>query len=574
MTRDDPSLPSRRTLLSTAGAALVAPLVGDQPSAARATQPARPLASMADLARPAGAEGVGTQRGTLASVVAALPLAAQAHGVVGDGRTDDTRAAQAFLDLCAKMGGRLAYFGALTVRITGPLTSRGVGIVFEPASYGAADGPGFLAAGAGYTALTVLGSVADFCVTVTGDGTVDIPENGRIAGDRRPQINGIAFGSDDEPFAMSTVRSVRVNNLAGFGVRHAQCWDSTFLSVSVERCGRDGLYAFEIAGDARRTCNETIWARIHVEQAVGGAIRVDPGALSCSFAKIHSERAIARAGMPTWLLGGACTYDSVRLSAMNPADARLAVIGNQTEFRNLRAEGGIPVTVDASGGTVNFHNPGAMLQPAPNQNGIVNIVGGVVSVLGMGGGWNLLGCRVGRLEVGFMSPGMFSTLTGCMVDEMAPQHGSDQGELVLSATQVANAVISGAGRLRGLHLRNNSRLTAGGGTLACADQLVAVDASSRIEGNVVLQRVVLRLAGKVTGNLAVRGPVHDARADDNAAVGGTVSGWGAPSVPASPGAWSVNLATSVDERAKGTIPVIGWRYGAGAWRPVRLNIEG
>ncbi len=575
MTRDDANLPSRRVLLGSAGAALAVPLVGDQLSAEQTVAPTRLLASLADLSRPVGAEGVGTRRGSLAAVVASLPLSAQNYGVVGDGLTDDTRAVQAFLDLCAQMGGRIANFGALTVHITGPLRSRGVGIVFEPASYGGARVPGFVASGSGYTALTVQGSVADFCVTLTGAGTMDIPEDGRIAGDRRPKINGIAFGSDDEPFALSTVRSVRVNNLAGFGIRHMQCWDSTFLSVSVERCGREGLYAFEVAGDTRRTCNETTWARVHVEQAVGGAIRVDPGALSCSFLKIHSERAIAREGIPTWVLGGSCTYDSVRLSAMNPAEAVLAVIGNQTEFRNLRAEGGLHVTVDASGGSVNFNNPGAVLLPAPNQNGLINIVGGVVSVLGMGGGWNLTGCRVNRLEVGFMSPGVYSTLTGCSVAELVPQRGSDQGEIVLNATRVENSTISGSGRLRGVHLLNNSRLTASGGTLACVDQFMNVDASSRIEGNVVLQRVILRLAGTVTGNLTIRGPVHDARASDNAVVGGTVTGWGPPTAPAAPGAWSVNLATSGGERTKEEHrPVIGWRFAAGAWRAVRMDIEG
>ncbi|MBJ6123337.1 hypothetical protein [Sphingomonas mollis] len=574
MTQDNSALPSRRTLLGRAGAALTLPLVGEQSSAKANTGPVRTLASLADLAKPTGAEGVGTQDGNLALVVAALPLFAQAHGIVGDGRTDDTRAVQAFLDLCANTGGRIAYFGALIVRITGPLKSRGVGIVFEPASYGAAGAPGFLASGTGYTVLTVLGSVADFCVTVTGDGTIGIPEDGRIVDDRRPRINGIAFGSDDEPFAMSTVRSVRVNNLAGFGVRHAQCWDSTFLSVSVERCGRDGIYAFEIAGDDRRTCNETTWTRIHVEQAVGGAIRVDPGALSCSFVKIHSERSIAHKGVLTWLLGGACTYDSVRLSAMNPAEATLTVTGNQTDFRNLRAEGGIPVTVDASGGSVNFHNPGAVLQPASNQNGIVNVIGGVVSVNGMGGDWHLSGCRIDRLEVGFMSPGISSTLTGCIVRELVPQRGSDQGELSLSATRVASGTISGAGRLRALRLRNGSQLVPAAGTLACADQTIEVDASSRVEGNVVLQNVALRLTGMITGNLTVRGPVHDVRADDNAVVKGAVSGWGAPSVPGAPGAWSVNLATTDDQLAKTGRMVIGWRYGAGAWRPVQLDIRG
>ncbi len=573
MTSDKGDQLSRRAVLGTAGAALAVPLVADRSIAgAVPAAPVRALSSLTDLARPAGAQGVGTRWGSLAAVLEALPLDARLHGVIGDGRTDDTRAVQAFLDLCAERGGRIAHFGAMVVRITGPLKSRGVGIVFEPASYGGSGSPGFVAAGSGYTALTVLGSVADFCVTLTGEGGADISEAGHLDRDRRPGIDGIAFGTIDEPFAMSTVRAVRVNNLAGFGVRHTQCWDSTFLSVSVERCGREGVYAFEVAGDARRSCNETTWARVHVEQAIGGAIRIDPGTLSCSFIKIHSERVLARGPGPTWLLGGSCVFDSVRLTAANPAEAEVSIVSNQAEFRNLRAEQGIRVVVNASDGVVNFHNPGAVLQPSPNQSGIINIVGGTVSVLAMGGGWNLYGCRVGRLEVGFMPHELRSTLTGCAVVELVPQERADQGELVLNATRVEAAIVAGGGaRLRALHLCDGSQLVGKDGTLVCTDQTIMVDASSRIIGNVVLQRTVLRLSGTVTGDLTVRGPVYDARAFDGAAVGGRVSGWGPPSIAGSAGAWSVNLSP---DAAKGRRPVAGWRYAAGAWWAQYVDVEG
>ena len=571
MHSDDVSHPSRRSILGVAGATLATPLLG-----ARSTlPPVSRLDTLAASSTASGEQAVGAQRGGHAGAGDTRPLDARAIGVVGDGRADDTRAVQALLDQCAAEGGRIARFGTMTVRITGPLKSRSVGIVFDPASYGGASAPGFVVSGSNYTALTVVGSVADFCVTLTGDDGVDIADSGTIAGDRRPRIDGIAFGTDDEPFALSTVRSVRVNNLAGCGVRHAQCWDSTFLSVSVERCGRDDRYAFEIAGDARRSCNETTWARIHVEQAIGGSIRIDPGTLSCSFVKIHSERSIARPSLPTWLLAGSCVYDSVRLTATDPKVATVAVVGNQTELRNLRAEGGIRVTVDASGGTINFHNPGAVLQPAPNQNGIVNIIGGVVSVLALGGGWNLIGADVDQLEVGFMSPGHSARLTGCTVNVLRPQAGSQHGEVILSGTRVAAGSITGAGRLRGLHLRDNSSLAAKDGSLACTEQLVVIDPSSQIQGDVVLQRTSLRLAGSITGNLTVRGPVHDARADDGAWVGGTVEGWGPPSIAAKPGAWSVNLATAGDRQPKGAREAVaGWRFLADGWRAIRVKIEG
>lgn len=562
-------MPSRRTVLGGAGAALAAPLAGDRPAGAEAlfAPRARELRSLAELADPGGAEGIGTRRGSLASVVEGAPLHARSFGVIGDGRTDDTRAVQAFLDLCAERGGRVAHFGAMAVRISGPLRSRGVGIVFEPAGYGGAAAPGFVATGSGYTALTVTGAVADFCVTVTGDGTADIHEDGRTDGDRRPRINGISFGADEEGgvFSLSTVRWVRVNNLAGFGVRHLQCWDCAFLSVSVERCGREGAWAFEVATRGPSTCNETSWLRLQVEQSVGGSIRIDPATLSCSFVKIHSERAVARGPGPTWMLGGACTFDSVRLTAGNPAQASASVVSSQADVRNLRAEGGIPVSVDASGGAVNFHNPSALFRPAANQSGLVNIIGGTVSVQALGAGWNLTGCAVSTLEVGFMPPDLGATLNGCSIDRLIPQPGSDQGELVLVSTRVARATVSGRGRLRALHLVAGSRLFAEGGTLACADQAVTVDATSRIVGDVVLRRATFRLAGTVTGALAVEGPVHDARAADDATTGGTVKGWGPPSVPGTPGSWSVDLSR--------TSGLAGWRYAAGSWRPVKIGVD-
>lgn len=570
MTSINTDMLSRRAMLGTTGAALAIPLVADQASGMARNTAARPLASLADISRPDGAEGIGTRHGNLAAVIEALPLDARAYGVIGDGHTDDTRAAQAFLDHCAAQGGRIAWFGTLCVRITGPLTSRGVGIVFDPASYGAVNTPGFVAAGSGYTALTVLGSVADFCVTVTGEGHADITEQGKVDRDRRPRINGIAFGTDQDAMSMSTVRTARANSLAGFGVRHAQCWDSTFMSISVERCGSEAVHAFIVAGDAQRTCNETSWLRVQVEEAVGGAIWIDPGALSCSFVKIHSERALARRGVQTWMLGGSCTYDSVRLTAHNPAEATATILSNQADFRNLRVEG-VPVSVNASGGVVNFHNPGAALRPAAGQNGTVNVIGGAVSILGMSGGWNLLGCRVERLEVGFMPRELRATATGCTITELVPQPGGGQGELVLAATRVAAATIVADGaRLRALHLCQGSQLVPRGGALACADQVITVDTTSQVVGDIVLERAGMRLAGTVTGNLTVRGAVHDVRADDGAHVGGRVVGWGAPTVEGAAGAWSVNLqpANRAERR-----PIAGWRYIASGWRPVRVDIE-
>jgi hypothetical protein len=547
---------SRRTFMSAAGTALIVPLASDS-------------AAMGPRLQAPGEKGLHSLEGQ--------GLYAGAFGVVGDGRTDDTRAVQAFLDLCAARGGRIAHFGAMSVRISGPLISRGVGIVFEPANYGEPGEPGFIAAGSGYTALTVLGMVADFCVAVTGEDGMDVTDVGQIAGDRRPAINGIAFGTDavGEIFAMSTVRWVRVTNLAGFGVRHAQCWDSTFLSVSVERCGTADAYAFDVAASLPHCCNEVTWARLHVEQAVGGAIRVDPNTLSCSFLKIHSERALPVPGLVTWILGGSCTFDSTRLTAMKPEVALVLIVSNQADLRNLRVEGNVRTQINASGGVVNLHNPSALLEPSPNQNGVVNIVGGSIAVVGIGAGWHLFGSRISRLEVGFMPPGSSATLSGCMIEELAPTRGVTEGELMLEGSQVASALLSEKeGRLRALHLGRGSRLIPVGGMLRCTDQTVVVDATSRIEGDVVLARTTLRLSGTITGSLSVEGPVYDSRAHDGAAVLGVVSGWGPPTVKGTQGAWSVNLAPAPRPNGQGRLRVIaGWRYLADDWQPVDVEIR-
>ncbi len=228
--------------------------------------------------------------------------------------------------------------------------------------------------------------------------------------------------------------------------------------------------------------------------------------------------------------------------------------------------------VNASGGTVTFHNPGANLEPAPDQSGIINVLGGVMSALRIGAGWNLRGCQIGRLEAGFMPAGLSALVTGCAIDQFGPQPGTDQGEVVMVASRVEKGIVSGPGRLRGLHLRANSRFVAKDGMLRCVDQTIFVDESSHIEGDVVLERVRLRLAGTLIGKLFVKGPVHDARATDTARVEGQVTGWGPPTEAGQAGGWSANIA--MQAAVGGGRIISGWRHAAGAWHPVYLAVEG
>lgn len=492
------------------------------------------------------------------------------HGIIGNGRIDETALVQAFLDLCQATGGSIAYFGTMQVRLGGPLVST-VGIVFDPVGYGEAGAPGFYVTGSGYTALTVVGGVADFNVTVAGYGEAHHGPDGAIVRDSRPRVNGIAFGTPDErhPFAASVVRQARAFKLAGFGIRHTTCYDCTFMAVSVEQCGTEGQYAFEVAGSAGQNCNESIWVRLQVESSACRAIFVHPNTLSCAFGKLHSERATARRGDPVWVLGGACSYDAVRLHATNPAAATARIVGQQTTLSNLRLDDytEVPVEVDATNGCIVFQNPLATLVPVLNQNGRVVVFGGSVNALRIGAGWSFFGTDLARLEIGFMGTGGRAKLTNCQIGTFVPQADQTTGVVCFQGSEIGSAsFVTARGRMARVELLGGTHCASPLGA-RMAYQSIFVDSSSTIRGDVSLDHCALTLFGTIDGDLTVVAAPQSLAGMD-AVVTGAVRGWTYPQASDllgthRPGMFCKNLdmTSDVHDHAR----VMGWTFSGRQW---------
>jgi len=485
-------------------------------------------------------------------------LHAADFGIVGAGDRDETAAVQHFLDHCATTGAGIADFGAMRVRISGPLKVHSVGIVF--ASIASKPGaPGFYPIGTGYTALTVTGAVIDFAVGIYG------PIDGPVRnGDNRARINGIQFGAPDSSveLSLSFVRHVRVCNLAGFGVRYAACWDTTFVDTSIETCGTAEQPAFDVVAALPQTCNESVWVRVQVELAIGRAMHVSPLTLSCVFTKIHSERATAIKGQPTWQFGGSCEYGSVRLQADNPADATVHFIGDQGRCTNLRSEGP-PVLVDATGGTYRFDNPGAaIMRSSPDQNGRIVVTGGGIGQLEAGGNWLLIGTRIEKLQAGFMPDQQRIVAQHCTIGLIEPQLGQTTANLDLYDCDIGTLrLASGRDHLRQVRLHDGTRAGAPAGGMPVAASMLEVGAGATVVGPLRLAGGALRLYGTIEGDLRVEGPCHGVAGGD-AQVTGQVSGWSAPVagplLGALPnGARSKNLAP--------TATSTGWVKADGAW---------
>jgi hypothetical protein len=485
-------------------------------------------------------------------------LHAADFGIVGTGDRDETAAVQRFLDRCAATGAGIADFGTMRVRISGPLKVHSVGIVFTSVA-SATGAPGFYPVGAGYTALTVTGAVIDFAVGIYGPTDSPVRD-----GDNRARINGIQFGAPDSSveLSLSFVRHVRVFNLAGFGVRYAACWDTTFANTSVETCGTVDQPAFDVVAALPQTCNECVWIRVQVELAKGRAMHVSPLTLSCVFIKIHSERATAVKGQPTWQFGGACEYGSLRLHASNPADATAHFVGDQGRCTNLRSEG-CTVLVDATGGTYRFDNPGAtVMRSSPNQNGRIIVTGGGIERLEAGGNWLLIGTRIETLQAGFMPDRQRIVAQHCMISRIEPQLGQISANLDLYDCDIdALRWTSGRDHLRRVTLHDGTRAGTSAGGMAITASLLEVGAGAAVVGDLRLAGGALRLHGTIEGNLYIEGPCQ-AIAGSDAQVAGQVSGWSAPvttpllgAVPN--GARSKNLSP--------TATSAGWVKANGAW---------
>lgn len=278
---------------------------------------------------------------------------------------------------------KVVYGGSLALRTSGPLVMNGPGLEFSGCSYGGAGDFGIHATGSGYTALTVARGVQAMQVTVYGVGN---------------SINGILFQNP----MLSNVECVRVYKVDGYGVKINKTWDSVYRSISVEHAGNAKEYAFSINDDGD-TSNMSQILRLQVEQAHTKAIFISPNTLSTVINAIHSEGAWAKAGVPTWILGGnRSLYNAVRLSANAPATASVLLGGGNMTIANLLTEGVTNVTFDASNGSnITLVTPeiSGTLKENPGQYGILSVYGGAIAGKPVGR-VRLYGTKVGDTYMG------------------------------------------------------------------------------------------------------------------------------------------------------------------------------
>lgn len=264
-------------------------------------------------------------------------VSAASYGVVGDGTTDDTAATNAAFAAAAAAGSAVD-FGNMIVKLTGAVTCGGAGFRFNSCSYGNAGDMGFLVTGTGYTAVTIAGSPTVLHGTAYGTGNT---------------ANLFYFNNP----LLAQATKLRAYNANGFGIKIDKAWDCTFLDLSIELCGNASNYAFSI-NDAGDTSNMSHIGRLQVERATTKAIFVSGSSLSCLIDNIHSEQAVATAGVDTWYLGGSRSqYSAGRFSATVGANATLHLQPGDSHYYSFLTEGAIKVLVDSGTGTaVNSFN--------------------------------------------------------------------------------------------------------------------------------------------------------------------------------------------------------------------------
>jgi hypothetical protein len=516
-----------------------------------------------------GAALIGTKRGNLQKVLDRQPMFAGDYGVVGDGVTDDTVAAQAFIDACYAAGRRTANFGSMCCKISGPLYSQFVGIVFEPFGYG--DSPtnssGFYVVerpdGVPYTALTVTGFVADMNVSVFGGGSVQGDVNYNVIGDTRPRVNGVALGRPDGSgqLAASTVRGIRTYMLRGFGVKETNVFDTLIQNISIEYCGSEVEYAYSVQGDgnATGTVNESVHLRVQVEFAIYQAIYISPFTLSVGFLNIHSERAIAHPSYRTWFFGGSIKIQNIRLDALNRSKASIKFLSNQMSVEMLRADD-IPCEIDPTGGVINMLNCAGRFIPTTASNGRVNFSGALGRFEQVKAGWVISGSAVSYLSVAEMGDEQFAVVRDSDVAVVESSATSTQGNLRVHGTSIASLTTSG---MRSFKALDGSRCTLKGGVQQMSYQKITVDATSRLIGNVVLDSCGMRLDGVIQGDMNYQAS-RQALIGDRAVVTGGVANNGPPES----GAYLDGLYDGMV--TKNPKPIIGnprgWMYAGGQWR--------
>ena len=467
------------------------------------------------------------------------PLYAGNFGVVGDASTDangdpigtdDTAAVQAFLDLGSSLG-RICYFGSLRPLLSGPIFIHNGSCVFDRRSFtasgenaGVSRGePGFYVTGSGYTAVTVSGICTALCATVCGGGDPTFDADGNITADTRPNINGFQFGNplgaSRGTLILSNIGWARATKLRR-GILVINAFDNTFSDLSTEGCGDGNVYGFAIE-DGGNTTNECKFGRIQVEFGANKAFFVSPNTLSCTFEKIHTERAIGNAKYDTWVFGPG-EYTSVRLSAQNPDKARVYINGQSENFKSWRSEGNIPVYLQTTGGEANFTNTeSGNFLPAPGSNGIVNFFGGLIRWTGATQNWRAYGAMIDA-TIGACPDGYWPVLDHCRTSSLS--RSDDSAAIEICGGRVES--FSG-GQWRDIRITNNARVALAGGGITLHFCKMTLDESSEIVGNLTLNTVGFRFGGRIEGDLCFQSP-RQTLVTDSGHVTGTVYNNGPP----------------------------------------------
>lgn len=343
-----------------------------------------------------------------------------------------------------------------------------------------------------------------------------------------------------------------------------KCWNCKFLLVSVESCGSNNEWAFDVYGPSTAmNCSKCFWGAVHVERCYSNVMRVSANTLFCTFAKVHSERAIANNAVTTWDLGGAGTYNSVRLHATNANVASARFYGTNLVVTALRVEDDAPTYLNATGGGMTLIEPAAVLLPDEGQNGTINIVGGHMSCLKVGAHWSIVNATIIQFEVGANLDAQLITVANSTIGSLGVQSGS-----VNQSATFENCIIGAGSFLNGeTVLRSGCQFTPtpSSGSTQISYCKVTIE-SSQVIGNLVIDTaaVQMRSGGVIQGNLTITANPQ-CLCDYCSYATGTVVGWthpiNAPAYlpPLSPGMQCKNLLCGA-----GGIP--GWFYTtAGNW---------
>lgn len=449
---------------------------------------------------------------------------AEDYGVVGDGTTDDTTAMQAALNTAATANAIL-YCGSLVIKITGALTMRGPGIMFDAVSHGDSGGPGIYVTGTGYTALTITDKPQMLKLSVYGTGQT---------------ANGVLLQNP----ILARGQNIRVYNLDGFGVKINKMYDCIFDTISVELCGNASEYAFSVNDDSD-TSNMSHIKHIQAEFSNKKSIYISPNTVEVLFDSIHSERATPDIRYTTWLFGGnRCIYSGIRLTALSsPANALAFFSGYGITAVEVTVEGAVDVQANAFSveGHVVFINPSieGTFHPENGQLGRVMVFGGNIAYLkdptvsGNGivvpsnsGNTNAAGIFLDKTKIGVA---IFGFQVAPNPEQLVLNEvfiGTMSSSSLNSAGIFKNCVIAEGGTL----LENETRLI--NSVVTCASTVPLYTATLKMVGSKLTAALTYKnespirmLNSRITGTVSCGdGGNHNCLCDSQSTVGGSSSG--------------------------------------------------